>query len=167
MFTPTIPSWELTYPPKKAFWRWFSFSRLVGYVNPLEGTSRPLENPPHQPVCCTHVFAPTVCVGCALMRSSLGALVCRCSWRSTSWTSTFSGGRRDFPQMVVSNNFFMFTPNLGEDVQLNKIFFKWVETTNQFSPMGFRFSRIGRWANVIRFRKCGKGWEFLDKMVVI
>ena len=25
-------------PPKMAFWRWFSFSRLVGYVNSLEGT---------------------------------------------------------------------------------------------------------------------------------
>ena len=22
-----LPSWELTYPPKKAFWRWFSFSQ--------------------------------------------------------------------------------------------------------------------------------------------
>ena len=32
-----LPSRELTYPPKMAFWRWFSFSRLVGYVNPLEG----------------------------------------------------------------------------------------------------------------------------------
>ena len=33
-----VPSRELTYtPPKMAFWRWFSFSRLVGYVSSLEG----------------------------------------------------------------------------------------------------------------------------------
>ena len=30
------PSRELTYPPKMAFWRWFSFSK-VGYVSSLEG----------------------------------------------------------------------------------------------------------------------------------
>ena len=24
---PSVPSWELTYPPKMAFWRWFSFSQ--------------------------------------------------------------------------------------------------------------------------------------------
>ena len=28
-----LPSRELTYPPKMAFWRWFFFSRLVGYVS--------------------------------------------------------------------------------------------------------------------------------------
>ena len=33
----TVPYRELTYPPKMAFWRWFSFSRLVGYANSLEG----------------------------------------------------------------------------------------------------------------------------------
>ena len=34
-----LPSRELTYPPKMAFWRWFSFSQgaKVGYVNSLEG----------------------------------------------------------------------------------------------------------------------------------
>ena len=32
-----IPSRELTYPPKMAFWRWFSQLPKVGYVNFLEG----------------------------------------------------------------------------------------------------------------------------------
>ena len=32
-----IPSRELTYPPKMAFWRWFSELPKVGYVNSLEG----------------------------------------------------------------------------------------------------------------------------------
>ena len=32
-----IHSRELTYPPKMAFWRWFSELPKVGYVNPLEG----------------------------------------------------------------------------------------------------------------------------------
>ena len=36
--TKVLPSRELTYPSKMGFWRWFSFSRLVGYVNSLEGT---------------------------------------------------------------------------------------------------------------------------------
>ena len=31
-----LPSRELTYPPKMAFWRWFPFPK-VGYVNSLEG----------------------------------------------------------------------------------------------------------------------------------
>ncbi len=33
-----IPSWELTYPIPRHFWRWFSFSRLVGIcIRFLEG----------------------------------------------------------------------------------------------------------------------------------
>ena len=39
--------WKLTYPPKMAFWRWSSFSRLVGYVNPLEG-KLPWKKPPNK-----------------------------------------------------------------------------------------------------------------------
>ena len=31
-----LPSWELTYPLLKAFWRWFPFPQ-VGYVSSLEG----------------------------------------------------------------------------------------------------------------------------------
>ena len=34
-----IPSRELTYPPKMAFWRWFSFPK-VGYVNSLEDNAK-------------------------------------------------------------------------------------------------------------------------------
>ena len=34
-----IPSRELTYPPKMAFWRWFFPFPKVGYVNSLEGRS--------------------------------------------------------------------------------------------------------------------------------
>ena len=42
-----IPSRELTYPPKMAFWRWFSFSQ-GGYVNSLEGICIP--------PCCTSIL---------------------------------------------------------------------------------------------------------------
>ena len=35
-----LPSRELTYPPKMAFWRWFPFPK-VGYVNSLEGHHYP------------------------------------------------------------------------------------------------------------------------------
>ena len=78
---------------------------LVGYSN---YTSRPLENPPDQPACWTHVFAPSA-QGAPLCARPLEPLCVAAAEDQLLELRRFLEEGEIF-LVVVSNNFFMFTP---------------------------------------------------------
>ena len=109
-----VPSRELTYPPKMAFWRWFSFSQ-VGYVSSLEGILVFIC------VHCIHRFAARIpsSISNELSSWTLAPSMYAMVLTTTSQAFFFVDGNHNY--LVVSNIFY-FHPYLGKWSILTNIF---------------------------------------------